>query len=96
VTVDASRSGDLAVLTVADEGPGVASDEREAVFERFRRGNGGGPGSGLGLAIVRATAERHGGRAFADGARFTMELPALRDVSETATRTEDEQAKGAT
>ena len=33
------------------------------------------PGSGLGLAIVRATAERHGGRAYADGARFTIELP---------------------
>ena len=34
-----------------------------------------GHGSGLGLAIVRATAERHGGRAYAEGARFTIELP---------------------
>jgi signal transduction histidine kinase len=98
VRVEARRSGDLAVLSVDDEGPGVPPGEREAVFERFRRGNGGGPGSGLGLAIVRATAERHGGRAYADGARFTIELPALTltDVSETATTTRGEQAKGAT
>jgi signal transduction histidine kinase len=94
VTVEAHESGGVATLSVADEGPGVPSEEREAVFERFRRGNGGTPGSGLGLAIVRATAERHGGRAFADGARVTIELPALRDVSESTRTTGDERAKG--
>jgi signal transduction histidine kinase len=95
VTVEAHESAGVATLSVADEGAGVPSAESEAMFERFRRGNGGTPGSGLGLAIVRATAERHGGRAFADGARFTIELPALRDVSETATTTGGERAKGA-
>ena len=64
-------------LTVADEGAGLAPEEAVQAFDRFWRGAGGKPGSGLGLAIVRATAERHGGRAFAKGSRFTIELPAL-------------------
>jgi signal transduction histidine kinase len=41
------------------------------------------PGSGLGLAIVAAIAERHGGRLEIDGARFTLDLPALKRLSET-------------
>ena len=49
-------------LTVADDGPGIASAERERVFERFHRGGGhDAPGSGLGLAIVRQAAARLGG-----------------------------------
>jgi two-component system sensor histidine kinase TctE len=48
-------------LTVADSGPGIAEDEREAVLERFTRGrNARGDGSGLGLAIVRDIAAMHG------------------------------------
>jgi signal transduction histidine kinase len=92
ITVEVGGSDGLATLTVADEGPGVSGPE---AFERFWRGPGGGPGSGLGLAIVRATAERHGGRAYAEGARFTIELPALREFSESAATTEGkEQQKG--
>jgi signal transduction histidine kinase len=92
ITVEVGRSDGLATLTVADEGPGVSGPE---AFERFWRGPGGGPGSGLGLAIVRATAERHGGRAYAEGARFTIELPALREFSESrATTGGKEQQKG--
>ncbi|MDP9405667.1 MAG: HAMP domain-containing histidine kinase, partial [Actinomycetota bacterium] len=55
VTVALDRDGDDGVLTVADDGPGIPDDEREAVFERFYRGQGGAhaPGTGLGLAIVR-------------------------------------------
>jgi signal transduction histidine kinase len=52
-------------------------------FERFWRAQPDGRGSGLGLAIVRATAERHGGIAAAEGARFTIDLPAVRKASET-------------
>lgn len=52
-------------LQVVDDGPGVPEAAREALFERFRRGDppNGEPaheGSGLGLSIVRAIAERHG------------------------------------
>jgi signal transduction histidine kinase len=50
-------------LTVSDEGPGVAPEEREAIFERFTRGRdtGGQAGFGLGLAIGRELAGRMGG-----------------------------------
>ncbi|HJX32647.1 MAG TPA: ATP-binding protein, partial [Solirubrobacterales bacterium] len=59
-------AGDLAVLEVADDGPGIPPELRDHVFDRFVRGNGpadvaAGPGTGLGLAIVRAVATSHGG-----------------------------------
>jgi len=94
IVVETGTSNGVARLTVTDEGPGVSRDEVEQVFERFRRGHDAGPGSGLGLALVRATAERHGGRAYADGPRFTIELPALREVSESVATTNGEQEKG--
>jgi two-component system, OmpR family, sensor kinase len=80
VTVTVDVAGDRARLSVADQGAGPVDPEH--AFERFWRGNSGAPGSGLGLAIVRATAERHGGRATVQGSRFTIDLPVLRKLSE--------------
>jgi signal transduction histidine kinase len=55
----AGTEGDLE-LVVRDDGPGIAPDERERVFERFYRIPGStAPGSGLGLAIVRRIAQAH-------------------------------------
>jgi two-component system, OmpR family, sensor kinase len=76
VTIDVRADGERALLSVEDEGEGVHLLDRDRVFERFY-----GDGSGLGLAIVRATAERHGGRAFVEGPRFTIEL--VRKASES-------------
>jgi signal transduction histidine kinase len=50
-------------IEVRDRGPGVPADERETVFERFRRGSAGMAGSaghGLGLAIARELAREWG------------------------------------
>jgi signal transduction histidine kinase len=61
--VTVKRHGKEIVLEVADDGPGIPEAERERVFRRFYRLQGGdGGGSGLGLAIVKAIAERHAGR----------------------------------
>jgi len=90
ITIDVERDDGLATVTVTDEGPGLQPYEADLAFERFWRGHHGKSGSGLGLAIVRATAERHGGRAFVEGARFTIELPALRDLSEFEATTKEE------
>lgn len=86
IRVETRAEGGVALLEVEDEGAGPAPDERALVFERFWRVRQDGRGSGLGLAIVRATAERHGGRAFVAGSRFTIELPALRKASENEGR----------
>ncbi len=78
VTVTLDASG----LSVSDAGPGVATEERELIFERFQRGaaTGGEAGFGLGLAIGRELARRmHGDLALADtpvGATFRLVLPA--------------------
>ena len=88
VEVTASQDNGVARITVADEGSGLSALDAERAFVRFWRGDHERPGSGLGLAIVRATAERHDGRAYARGACFTIELPALRDVSESAATTD--------
>jgi two-component system OmpR family sensor kinase len=59
VTVEAAASG--ARLTVNDDGPGIAAQARERVFDRFYRRPGTEPsGSGLGLAIVKTIAQSHG------------------------------------
>lgn len=71
---------------VADNGPGVASQDAEKIFQRFARGSNGATrdyraGAGLGLAIVSAIAEAHGGSVTLEsppgrGATFAVELPA--------------------
>ncbi len=86
VQVSLDESGGVVTLTVADDGPGIAVEDRERVFERFTRLDDARShqrgGAGLGLPIVRSVAEAHGGTARAeDGGNgnaiaFTVALPA--------------------
>jgi signal transduction histidine kinase len=69
-------------LAVADDGPGIPSEDLERIFERFYQSDAArsGEGTGLGLAIARWIAREHGGNAYAannpqGGAVFTVEFP---------------------
>ncbi len=86
VRIGISARGSTLVIDVDDEGPGIASDEKVHVFERFHRGDASrtsdAPGTGLGLAIAAEHCGVHGGRlTVADGprggARFRIELPVM-------------------
>jgi signal transduction histidine kinase len=71
------------LLVVEDEGPGVADEFKEAVFETFNRGANMlsvTPGTGIGLSLVARFAALHGGRAWVEdapggGASFRVRLP---------------------
>jgi signal transduction histidine kinase len=60
------RRGSLAVVEVADSGPGIALSDQTAIFPEFYRlpaaRAAGTPGTGLGLSVARRVAEAHGGR----------------------------------
>lgn len=70
VTITAAEAGDEVIVTVFDNGPGVAEDARERIFERFYQADvsrSGDEGAGLGLAICKHIIEAHGGRIWAEG-----------------------------
>jgi signal transduction histidine kinase len=60
VTLSLAREGASAVVTVADDGPGVPLAERPLVTQRFYRGRHDCEGAGLGLSLVKAIADLHG------------------------------------
>lgn len=91
VLVELSTHGNVLVLSVSDDGPGIAPGEQAGIFERFRRGSGhDAPGSGLGLAIVKQAAARLGGTVRlapglgGKGCAFVIELPGYPNESRPA------------
>lgn len=79
--------GERVELEVADDGPGIALEDRPHLFERFYRGKAvSAPGSGLGLAIVWQAAHAQGGRVQLKeglegrGVAFCVSLPLSRPV----------------
>jgi signal transduction histidine kinase len=81
VHLGVARTRDRAVLTVADEGPGIEPAVRERIFDPYFTTKG--TGTGLGLAIVKKIVLQHGGEIQigdrpGGGASFSVALP-LRD-----------------
>ena len=82
VVIASAADGGRIVVTVEDDGPGIAASMREAVLQRGVRADEAAPGSGLGLAIVRDLAELYGGSIALDdsplgGLRARLTLPAV-------------------
>jgi len=82
LTDAASKSTGVAVVSVADHGPGIAPTDLPFIFDRFYRGRGARklPGSGLGLAIVRRIVDSHAGQIRVEpvpggGTRIVVQLP---------------------
>jgi signal transduction histidine kinase len=93
VTVASTQTNDWVRITVTDDGPGIAQDERAALFEPFTRlsarPTGGENSTGLGLWIVKELVALHSGHVGVDcppqgGSVFWVELPAARHNDQQA------------
>jgi signal transduction histidine kinase len=99
LSIVVATDGDGARLMVADDGPGVPADLREAVLAPYFRldQSRGSPGCGLGLAIVAAVAARHRARLAiednAPGLRVTAVFPPPRLAADTAIHAADGEAQ---
>ena len=86
ISLKAERVGAEVQLVVSDDGPGMAADQLEHIFERFTRGDAGLTqhvgGTGLGLAISKSLVELHDGTIEASsapgrGSTFRVRLPGM-------------------
>lgn len=83
ILVSANRNGNNIIVRVEDEGPGIAPEESERIFESFYRVENGlnrsAPGAGIGLAICQGFVRAHGGEIWieprAEGASVAFSLP---------------------
>ena len=83
ISIRASQAGSFVEIEVADQGPGIAAEERNLVFEPFYRGQYAADalvkGTGIGLSVVREYAQMHGGSAEivdkGPGAHIRVRLP---------------------
>jgi signal transduction histidine kinase len=78
ITVATMVRGDFAVISIGDDGSGIAAEDLPLIFEPFFTRKGAG--TGLGLSITQRIVEEHRGRirvesAPGEGTRFTIELP---------------------
>ena len=103
IRVSARVEGPHAVVSVRDQGSGIAHEHLESVFELFtqvdRHRSADTRGLGIGLALVRSLVQMHGGSVSAhsdglgQGAEFIVRLPLRAAGTETPARLEDDASK---
>lgn len=86
IQVFLTETADEAVLTVADDGIGIAEEEQEKIFRRFYQADSSrtGQGTGLGLSMVQEIARFHGGSVsltseVGKGSTFTVRIKKTAD-----------------
>lgn len=89
VEIRATRHGTMVHVRVRDTGPGIAPEDKQAVFEEFRQLSGGRGGSGLGLAIARRLASALGHQISLEstvgrGSTFSLTLVAVEPANTAA------------
>ncbi len=85
IRIRLDQEGTHAVLSVSDEGIGIAEEDRQRIFEPFKRSKSPRadiPGVGLGLSVARQLVRAHGGDIEVEsrlgaGSTFTVRLPLL-------------------
>ena len=80
ITLTAKEENGRVMISVADNGCGISSDELPYIFDRFYQAKNAGRGTGIGLAIVKAFTELHHGEVSATsvegkGSTFTIRIP---------------------
>lgn len=80
ISLMAKEEGGRVMISVADNGCGISSDELPYIFDRFYQAKNAGRGTGIGLAIVKAFTELHHGEVSATsiegkGSTFTIHIP---------------------
>src|SRR5262249_22928129 len=91
IVMDARVEAGVLLISVADEGPGVAPEEMGRIFDKFYRGASPADlpsaGTGMGLAITRGIVEAHGGKVWVErkstGVKFTISIPVESKVAVT-------------
>ncbi|MDR3588650.1 MAG: PAS domain S-box protein [Negativicutes bacterium] len=96
IRIEAAAAGDEYLVSVTDNGRGIANDDHEKIFQAFRRaGVQDAPGDGMGLAYVRTLVRQLGGRVWCEselgaGTAMYFTLP----VSGTQTKWESSESNG--
>lgn len=83
IAIDIRQASDLCEIRIRDQGPGIADDQVEPIFERYQRGASCGAtpaGTGLGLFVARQIVRAHGGelrltKNSTAGCEFALTLP---------------------